>query len=337
MNPRRVRRPRSALLALAAVAGAIALPGCAAIGIEENTFETTPLPAISDDNAASVLSGIDTTVNQANSARDPELLATVFAHPLLDIDVAGYALDATADPDNAEPLPEVDHTDPTAFVPRFEDYPQWFMAASTVRPDAPVRLEVLARESAAAPWITSISTDLLAGVQFPKLALDDAGYVVPVTASEQKQLPSTPADLAAAQAAGLSGTADPSSDGPSFTEDTWTTDRLAADAARGTTVADAATVKVAYEVTDVLPQALKTADGGTLVFYALAEDVVYTVAPTFFLQLDEATAALVGTAQVSTSLTERWGLQLAVYLPPQATGAARVLAARVDRIALSGS
>ena len=87
----------------------------------------------------------------------------------------------------------------------------------------------------------------------------------------------------------------------------------------------------------MLPMALETADGGTLVFYALAEDVVYTVQPTFFLQLDEATAALVGTAEITTSLTERWAIQLAVYVPPDDGGDARVIGARVDRVGLTGS
>ena len=42
----------------------------------------------------------------------------------------------------------------------------------------------------------------------------------------------------------------------------------------------------------VLPAALETADGGMIIFYAVTENVVYQVQPTFFLQLDEPTAAL---------------------------------------------
>ena len=332
------RRPsRSAGHCLAAILAVLALPACTAIGIEENTFESQPLPAISDERVGQVLAALDSAVNEANAARDPELLATVVADPLLGVDVAAYALDSTADPENVEPLPEVDHTDPTAFVPRFEGYPQWFVAASTVRPEAPLRLEVIGRDTASAPWILSLSTDLLADVEFPELALDSAGYVVPVAPSEQTALPRTVDEAAAAHAASLTGIDQPAGEPSAFAEEVWTTARRAADAQRGEAVADAAQVQVSYEVTGVLPEVLETADGGTLVFYALAENVVYQVQPTYFLQLDEATAALVGTAEITMNLTERWAIQLAVYLPPDAGGVARVIGARVDRVGLTGS
>jgi hypothetical protein len=325
------------VLAAVGAVGTIGLVGCAAIGIEPNTFQTSPLPAISDDQASSVLAAMDTTVNDANAARDPELLATVYADPLLGIDAAGYALDATADPENGEPLPEIEHTDPTIFVPRFDSYPQWFVTAASVRPNAPLRLEVHSRDASAAPWITSMSTDLLAGVEFPELALDEAGYVIGASDQQLAALPSTAEELAAAHVATLGEADDGSTGALSFAEEAWTTARQASDAQRGVAVAEAADVQVAYEVTDVLPQAVETADGGALVFYALAEDVVYQVRPTYFLQLDEATAAFVGTAEITTNLTERWAIQLAVYLPPTAGGEPRVIAARVDRVALSGT
>lgn len=325
--PRRTSPARSAVVA--AILGAVALGGCAEIGIEQNTFQSSPLPAISDDRAADVLATVDAALNTANAARDPELLATVVAEPLLGIDVARFALDATADPENADPLPAVEHTDPTVFVPRFDSYPQWFVTASTVQADAPLRLEVLGRDTASAPWIISLSTDLLADVEFPELALDEDGYVIPGSAS-------TAGDPAAAHAAALSG-GEAAAGVPSFAEDAWTIARQATDAQRGAAVAAAATVQVSYAVTAVLPESLETADGGTLVFYALAEDVVYQVQPTYFLQLDEATAALVGTAEITTSLTERWATQLAVYLPAEPGAAARVIGARVDRIGLIGT
>jgi len=313
VSPLRTSPARTSVVG--AILGAVALTGCAEIGIEEDTFESSPLPAIADERAADVLATLDAAVNEANAARDPELLATVVAEPLLGIDVARYALDATADPEDADPLPAVEHIDPTVFVPRFTSYPQWFVTAAAIHADAPLRLEVLGRDTASAPWIVSLSTDLLAGVEFPELALDEDGYVIAGSASTIEDL--------AAHAAGLSG-GEAVAGGASFSDDVWTTARRATDAERGAAVADAAAVQVTYEVTSVLPQSLETADGGTLVFYALAEDVVYQVQPTYFLQLDEATAALVGAAEITTSLTERWAAQLAVYLPPAPDAAARV-------------
>ena len=327
------RRHRSAAGAVLAVSTVI-VSGCTQIGIEPNTFESGPLPAIADEGAQGVLDAHDETLNDANAARDPELLATVVAEPLLGIETARYALDATADPEDAQPLPAVEHTDPTVFVPRFDGYPQWFVTASAVAPDTPMRLEVFGRETASAPWITPFSTELLAGVEFPELALDDLGYVVPVPTNAQALLSTTPDDLAAAHAAALSVSEDAT--GAVFAADAWTTARLAVDAERGVAVGEAAQVQATYEVTSVLPTVLETADGGMIIFYALTEDVVYQVQPTFFLQLDEPTAAILGTAEITTSLTERWAAQLAVYVSSDGSEA-RVIGARVDRIGLTGS
>ena len=113
---------------------------------------------------------------------------------------------------------------------------------STIRPDAPLRLEVIGRDTASAPWTTSMSTDLLADVEFPELALDDAGYVVPVRrrrcgrTRSRTSPPRTPRRSR--------GGDDPTSDTASFVDDAWTTARLATDAQRGEAVAEAAQVAV---------------------------------------------------------------------------------------------
>jgi hypothetical protein len=316
-----------------AVLSAALLAGCSTIGIDENTFESGPLPAIADADVARVLAGLDDAINEANAARDPEVLATVESDPLLAVETARYALDATADPEDADPLPPVEHTDPTVFVPRFEKYPRWFVVASTLVPGTPMRLEVISHDSAAAPWIVSMSTDLLPGVEFPTLALDDEGYVVALPVSESD---GDLADLATAHAAALGG-AEVTGVAQSLAADPWTVDRLAVDASRATTVGDAATVAATYASAGALPLMLRTQDGGTLGFYSLSEHIVYTVAANYFLQLDAATAALVGADKVTKDLTEDWTALIAVYVPPDGTGTARVVGARFDRTGITGS
>lgn len=386
----RCRAARSAVL----TAGVLATAGCSLVPVEENTFEAAPLPAIRSDGAERVLDVVDRQLSAANAARDPALLAEVVAGPLLDIDSARYALDSLADPDDADVAEPVDHRDPTAFIPRFEGYPQWFVVAAAAEPEGALRLEVLTRDSAGAGWLTLIAPELLPDVEFPVLALDDVGYVVPFSSTELGDLPIGAHELAEQHALVLGDAAGPAgAPGPSPTPsstttapttvpttdaassaattsptatssvtstgtptgtptgggadddamaaglaaDPWTAARRQADAAAAEAVGAAATLTTTYDVSSVLDQALRTEDGGALVFYALTGERAYAVTATYFLQLDATTAAIVGKPEVTASLAESWAAQLAVYIPPDDDGAPRVVAARWDRVGLSGS
>lgn len=327
------RRRRATIAGAVLSATALVASGCGPVLVERNTFATAPLPAIGPDNVTKVLAAIDDVTNQANAARDPELLGTVEGGPLLTISTALYAYDAQVDPDNATPDAPVGHLDPTSFVPRFAGYPQWFVVAAAWRGGEPGRLEVLTRDSSAGTWTELIAPELLAGVDFPTLALDKAQYVMPLTAAELAALPTTVGELATLHAQALTtGVADGL--GAGLLADGWTKARRDADAAAATAVGAAAAVAATYAVGETLPQALRTQDGGTLVWYSLTETLTYTVAKNYFLQLDDATAKIVGTAQVTGTLTEQSAGQLAVYLPPAATGTARIVAARWDRTGL---
>lgn len=331
-----VRRARVTALASAALAAAILASGCGPVVAQRNTFDTAPLPAISQAGITAALTKIDSVSNQANAARDPELLGTVEAGPLLTISSALYAYEAQTDPDQATPASPVGHLDPTSFVPRFGGYPQWFVTAAPWREGEPGRLEVLTRDSSSGPWSVLIAPELLAGVDFPTLALDKEQYVVPLTKIELAALPTTIEALATAHAQALTtGKADGL--GAGLLADAWTTSRRAADAAAAKAVGAAATVTATYALGETLSQALRTQDGGTLVWYSLTETLTYTVAPNYFLQLDDATAKIVGTTQVTGTLTEQSAGQFAVYVPPTASGTARIVAARWDRIGLTAA
>lgn len=313
----------------------LVLSGCTLLPVEENTFDSAPLPATTQENAETVLERVDETVTAADAARDPVLLAEVVDGPLLDIHTARYAIDAATDPEDADPAPPVEHSDPTVFIPRFEGYPQWFVVAAPVVEGGPLRLEVLTRETAAAPWFTLIAPELLPDVEFPELELDDAGYVVPLSVAAD-DAPTDVAALAEQHAAALGG-GEAEGLAAGLAEDAWTQARRSADAAAAAAVGEAAALTSTYASAAVLDQALQTADGGVLVFYALTGTRAYTVTPTYFLTLDATTAAIVGTGEVATELTEQWAAQLAVYVPPEADGVPRVIAATWDRTGLTGS
>jgi hypothetical protein len=324
---------RPSRLATAVVVTAL-LAGCGPI--QRNTFESAPLPAINEANVATALAAVDDVRNEANPTRDPELLSTVEGDPLLTISTAIYAYEAQVDPENTHPPAPVGHVRPTTFVPRFTGYPQWFVTAAPWRDGEPGRLEIFTRDSAAGGWTSVIAPELLTGVDFPTLALDPEQYVVPLSPSDLDDLPISVAALATAHATALStGAADGL--GGKLADDPWTTTRRDADAAAAAAVGEAANVQAAYAVGVALPQALRTQDGGALVWYTVTETLTYTVAKNFFLQLDETTAKIVGVNQVTGTLVEQSAGQLAVYIPPSASGTPRVVAARWDRTGLTST
>jgi hypothetical protein len=332
MTARQLAPKGKALVMAAAVAGLLAACG----PIQKNTFESAPLPAVGEANIAKALAEVDDARNEANADRNPELLGTVEGDPLLGISTAIYAYQAQVDPDNADPPSPVGHIRPTSFVPRFTGYPQWFVTAAPWRDGEPGRLEVFTRDSAAAGWISVIAPELLPGVDFPTLALDAEQYVVPLTPDELDDLPVSVQALATAHAEALStGAADGL--GGKLADDPWTTSRRDADAAAAAAVGEAANVQAAYAVGATLPQALRTQDGGALVWYTVTETLTYTVAKNYFQQLDETTAKIVGVSQVTGTLVEQSAGQLAVYVPPTASGTPRIVGARWDRTGLTST
>jgi hypothetical protein len=330
------RRRRTAAVAACALAAATLLAGCGTDLVQRNTFTEQPRAAIADDSVGDALAALDAVRNEANAGRNPELIQTVEADPLLTITTAVYALDATTDPEGTTVPQPVTHANPTAFIPRFTDYPQWFVVAAPWRQGEPTRLEVLTRDSSSAPWTSLIAPELLRDVDFPTLALDEGGYVLSADEDFLATL-ATPVDgLADAYALGLTSG---SSDDPVVTAlvaDPWSVSRRNADGAAATTVGAAATVAGTYTAGTTLPQALTAQDGGALVFFTIDESLVYTVKPGYFLELDDTTAKIVETDQVTGTLTETASGQLVVYVPP-AGGTARIVGARWDRTGLTAA
>lgn len=328
-------RPAAVVGLFALVLGML-LSGCGSDLVKRNTFTEEPRAAIADDAVGPALEALDAVRNEANVGRNPELIQTVEADPLLAITTAVYALEATTDPEGTATPQPVTHANPTAFIPRFTDYPQWFVVAAPWRQGEPTRIEVLTRDSSSAPWTSLIAPELLRDVDFPTLALDDDGYVMPADEAFLDGLATPVSGLAAAYAAGLSQGTSTDAVATSLVADPWSVGRRNADAAAAKAVGAAATVVGTYSAGTTLPQALHTQDGGALVFFTMDESLLYTVKPGYFLELDDTTAKIVGTDQVTGTLTETASGQLVVYVPP-AGGTARIVGARWDRTGLTAA
>jgi hypothetical protein len=174
---------------------------------------------------------------------------------------------------------------PAFVLPRQDGYPRWFVASVTrslvgqqgspggtaglsLAPTGQV-LMVFQQGSATAPWLLSSTSQLPAGVSVPPLATDSAGYVATVPLSSGAQL-APPDSTGALQAAVVDdGPASPAT--KVVAAGNFTTGIYAA--ARVAQRPPAGDVYVwELEGTHYSNFALRTADGGALVFYGMYLD-----------------------------------------------------------------
>lgn len=171
---------------------------------------------------------------------------------------------------------------PAFVLPRQDGYPRWFVASVTRSlvgrhgsPGGTAGLSLAAtgqvlmvfqQGSATAPWLLSSTSQLPAGMSMPKLATDSAGYVATVPLSSGAQL-ARPDATGALQAAVVDdGPASPAAKvvaAGNLTTGLYTAARAAQTAPPGDIY------QWELEGTHYASFALRTADGGALVFYAM--------------------------------------------------------------------
>ena len=161
---------------------------------------------------------------------------------------------------------------PTVYVPKQAAYPLWFMASAPEHPatGGPTRTVLMTfyRRDASSTWALSGSVQLNPGVAAPKVAIDSAGYATSLSILDQtlKARPNVVGPLHAAVA----------DDGPSsaaaaaVAAGPQTTGLYAANAAIGhRATARQQTYGWLLEGTPYPMFALRTTDGGALVFYTM--------------------------------------------------------------------
>ena len=173
---------------------------------------------------------------------------------------------------------------PAFDLPRQDGYPRWFIASVTRslvgRPGSPGGtglalaatgqvLMVFQQSSATAPWLLSSTSQLPAGVSVPSLAADSAGYVatVPLNSGAQLARPDATGPLQAAVVD--DGPASPAAKvvaAGNLTTGIYAAARVAMTPPAGDLY------QWELEGTHYSNFALRTADGGALVFYAMYLD-----------------------------------------------------------------
>jgi hypothetical protein len=299
-----IRRRLGRGLRLGAAAAALAAPlaGCVTVhGEREN------IPSLSPAEAARVLTHFAQVDTEAARTYDESYVAQIEAGPLGEIDTAQVKAAHTQHPEGNAAADPLTLSDTKYLIPRQVGWPKFFVADTATNRSTTSRWVLLFRRgSAAEPW----RADYLAVVPdgaMPALATDQGGHVLPVPA-DQSGLLVRPDALSSAYAGYLqSGSrAADFAPGPSTTQ-------LRADRAAKARTPDSVTqyADQADTAGDFAPAALRTKDGGALVFFATRHQSRSTYRAGFNLSVDASTRALMtGTPKTAVTLA-RVGQQLA--------------------------
>ncbi|QKW27263.1 hypothetical protein HUT11_14865 [Streptomyces seoulensis] len=257
-GPRRLRRLERGVLAAASVAAlALTASGCVVVHGEREV-----LPAATRAEAARALDAFTDAYNRADKAYDGSLDAGYVTGALGAIDAARLRAGHATSPGGNPAHTPLKLTDATFTIPKKAGWPRWFVADAKANKGGDARwLLVFTREEPDAKWRAAYLT-LVAPSALPAFRTDADGWAEAVPAGSAGQL-APPGDLSRDYAAYLKD------GGGSFAAGPYTSD-WRAQRARTAVRPGLATQYIDEPLTNggYAPLALRTADGGALVFFA---------------------------------------------------------------------
>jgi hypothetical protein len=283
--------------------------------------------------AQQVLAAYTTANNTANAQANMTLLAGVEAGSSLAIDSGIYAAKTAT---HAAPYPAFGPAAASYYIPLEAPatYPHWFAVRVTnalLSGSAPsgkvINSEylVFTQAAAGAPWLNSLEPFTLTSATTPSVALSASGYATAVAAT------GTPLALPAATASATtaasldSGTGQPANPGNLADDNDLASFKKNLSPRPSITSRHSATTSPVF--------ALRTTNGGALLFYDVAAQLTLTAAPGSTLHAG--IPGFASTTSQSSELTLNYLDQFAVTDPPAASGTpAQVIA---DYSGLTGS
>ncbi|MGW3207911.1 hypothetical protein [Streptomyces sp. NPDC001135] len=256
-SPRRLRRrDRNALIAASLTALSLTASGCVVVHGEREM-----LPAATRAEAAKALTAFTTAYNKADKAYDNSLDAPYLTGPFGDITAARLkALHAGSPSGNPHHVP-LKLSDVNITIPKKPGWPRWFVADAQGNKTGKARwLMVFTRGDLGERWRVAYVT-LLAPGAVPEFKTDKDGWAEAVPAGST-QLAVAPGKLSADYAAYLK------KGGRTFADGTYTSVERA-NRAKRYHKPGLVTQFIDRPLTsgDYAPLALRTADGGALVFF----------------------------------------------------------------------
>ncbi|MBL1081049.1 hypothetical protein JK359_03520 [Streptomyces actinomycinicus] len=250
------RRDRNALIAASLTALSVTASGCVVVHGEREV-----LPAATRAEAARALTAFTDAYNKADEAYDSSLDAPYVTGALADIDSARLKAGRTNSPSgNADHTP-LTLTDVKITIPKKAGWPRWFVADAKGNKGGDARwVLVFTRNDLGERWQVAYLT-LMAPGAVPQFRTDEDGWAEAVPA-DTSQLAVRPDELSRTYATYLK------SGGKTFA-DGRDTSRLRADRKKAAEKPGLVRQFIDEPLTDgdYAPLALRTADGGALVFF----------------------------------------------------------------------
>jgi hypothetical protein len=276
--------------------------------------------------AQAVLGNYTTVNNNANAQRSDTLLTTIETGSSFAIDAGLYVQQQA---EQAAPFPAFGPAQATYYIPRDQpaDGPRWFVVqvanAFAANPQKVTSTEYLlfTQSAPGAAWVDTLEPFLLSGASAPQIAVGADGLATAVSPASGS-VTVAPGTLPAVTAASLDGTggggaavADPGNLADRSDQRTWQ------GKVTGGTVVDTHAAAAGANGQEF---ALRTADGGALVFYTDAAAVTVAASPGSTLNLT--IPGVYSPAQALSVVKVRYLEQFAAYDPPAGGGAPRVVA-----------
>ena len=289
-------------------------------------------PALSADQAESVLDEVAEALALADEARDPAMLEPRVTGPAATIRAVEYALAAAGD---AEAITAVPAGAQTLVLPTTDTWPRTVMVVTEPPEDlqAPLLL-TLVQESPRAQYRLWSWARLFPGVTMP--ATTEPGLGSPPVAPDAEDLAVPPAEVLAryvdvltnrdASEFAASFTADPLRQGIAQTRDAFV----------GVVGANGSLTET-YQPDEAGVVAIGTADGGAIVVGAVRTVTTISLVDST-LRIGDQTAVLLGTDVVASALEIQWLSVVAFAVPPAGSDEpVEVLGAEHSRVQVTGA
>lgn len=320
-----MNRRRVGLGAAVTALALLPLAGCVTVhGEREN------IPSVQKKRAAAVLANFLTVNNRANKAYSAEDIRTVEAGVLGATDEAGLRARHASHPGGNPGYQPLAFSDARYLIPRQVGWPKFFVAdVATNRGSGSRWLLVFRHAGADQPW-KAVYVAAVATANMPDFAKDEDGYAVDLGLGGTDLLVQ-PGQLSQAYATYLG-----SGQGGTFADGRSTSQLRADRAAQGRT-ANSVTQYADQPASggDLAPVALRTADGGALVFFATRHQSRSTFRAGYKLALDADTKALMS-GTPTTSITRSTVADELVAVPKAGGGKAVFLSRVVGLVSAKG-
>jgi hypothetical protein len=271
--------------------------------------------------ARAIVGRVLATANQADGARSSTTAAQAYDGLALQMMTAAYSVD-TAQGVQVPARPTSDQR-PMVILTRSTAYPRFFFAVLPGNHTQPPVVSLLTAKDASSPYRIAGSVNLLPSVRLPGVAEVSQGSPVLGPAAGGLALP--PEAVGSSYAAVLN-TGSTAPEAARFTDDTFTTQVQQAAAAQRAEVARFGSYMQTHEAVPGALVAIRTSDGGALVFTALRRTSTFTARPGNAATLPADVRVLTGEVQASTFSSTAAELLL-FRVPPAGKGKVKLVGA----------